>query len=78
MEPARFVGPVYSGTSGECEASNQHRQKRLRRPAEQGGAVSIRSSLALAAIALFVIAVPGVAADKPTDPQIAHIAYTAG
>lgn len=40
--------------------------------------MSIRSSLAFAALGLFVVAAPGAAADKPTDPQIAHIAYTAG
>src|SRR5215472_19183200 len=41
----------------------------------------IRWSAAIATIALFVSPgyVQGVgAADKPTDPQIAHIAYTAG
>ena len=32
----------------------------------------------LAAAALFVLAAPAAAADAPTDPQIAHIAYTAG
>lgn len=38
----------------------------------------IRSTAALAALGLFgALAIAG-AADKPTDPQIAHIAYTAG
>lgn len=32
----------------------------------------------LSAAALLVTATPAVAADAPTDPQIAHIAYTAG
>ncbi len=32
----------------------------------------------LAAIVLFASAAGAYAADKPTDPQIAHIAYTAG
>ena len=32
----------------------------------------------LGAAGLFVFAAPAVAADAPTDPQIAHIAYTAG
>jgi putative membrane protein len=40
--------------------------------------MSIRSSLGFAALGLFVVAAPGIAADKPTDPQIAHIAYTTG
>src|SRR6185437_5194936 len=31
-----------------------------------------------AAVALAISSSPGFAADKPTDPQIAHIAYTAG
>lgn len=31
-----------------------------------------------AAVALAVFSSPGFAADKPSDPQIAHIAYTAG
>jgi putative membrane protein len=34
--------------------------------------------LALFGAAALVLAVPAVAADAPTDPQIAHIAYTAG
>ena len=32
----------------------------------------------LGAAALLVLAAPAAAADAPTDPQIAHIAYTAG
>lgn len=32
----------------------------------------------ISAAALFVAATPALAADGPTDPQIAHIAYTAG
>lgn len=32
----------------------------------------------LSAAALLVLATPAAAADAPTDPQIAHIAYTAG
>ncbi|MER9676211.1 DUF4142 domain-containing protein [Mesorhizobium sp. M0208] len=38
----------------------------------------IRSTMALAAIFLLGAAPSSQAADKPTDPQIAHIAYTAG
>jgi putative membrane protein len=38
----------------------------------------IRSMAALAALCLFVAAPAAQSADKPTDPQIAHIAYTAG
>jgi putative membrane protein len=38
----------------------------------------IRSTAVLAAICLFVAAPGAGAADKPSDPQIAHIAYTAG
>lgn len=38
----------------------------------------IRSTTALAALLLFAATPPAGAADKPTDPQIAHIAYTAG
>ena len=37
-----------------------------------------RSIAALAALRVFAIAPIAQAADKPTDPQIAHIAYTAG
>lgn len=38
-----------------------------------------RALIALAAIGIaFAGALPASAADKPTDPQIAHIAYTAG
>jgi putative membrane protein len=35
-------------------------------------------SSCLAAYAIAMLAIPGFAADKPSDPQIAHIAYTAG
>ncbi|WP_341878506.1 DUF4142 domain-containing protein (plasmid) [Aminobacter sp. P9b] len=38
----------------------------------------IRSTAALAALSLLLAAPLASAADKPTDPQIAHIAYTAG
>lgn len=38
----------------------------------------IRSTVALAALFLLGVAPLAQAADKPTDPQIAHIAYTAG
>ncbi len=38
----------------------------------------IRSTTALAALLLFAATPLARAADKPTDPQIAHIAYTAG
>ncbi|MEO5760573.1 MAG: DUF4142 domain-containing protein [Mesorhizobium sp.] len=38
----------------------------------------IRSTATLAALFLFDAAPQVQAADKPTDPQIAHIAYTAG
>ncbi|TGV23935.1 DUF4142 domain-containing protein [Mesorhizobium sp. M4B.F.Ca.ET.143.01.1.1] len=37
-----------------------------------------RSSVALAALLMLGAAPLAQAADKPTDPQIAHIAYTAG
>ena len=40
--------------------------------------MDIRSIAALAALCLLVAAPFAQAADKPTDPQIAHIAYTAG
>ncbi len=35
-------------------------------------------STMFATVALLGLAVPAAAADAPTDPQIAHIAYTAG
>ena len=38
----------------------------------------IRYTAALAALLLLGTAPLAQAADKPTDPQIAHIAYTAG
>ncbi len=38
----------------------------------------IRSTTALATLLLFAATPLARAADKPTDPQIAHIAYTAG
>ena len=38
----------------------------------------LRKSAMLGAAALLLLATPAVAADAPTDPQIAHIAYTAG
>jgi putative membrane protein len=37
-----------------------------------------KTSMLGAAAALLVLAAPAAAADAPTDPQIAHIAYTAG
>jgi putative membrane protein len=37
-----------------------------------------RSIAAVAGLALFYGVAPAAAADKPSDPQIAHIAYTAG
>ncbi|RUV37080.1 DUF4142 domain-containing protein, partial [Mesorhizobium sp. M7A.F.Ca.MR.228.00.0.0] len=40
--------------------------------------MSIRHTAALAALLLLGTAPFAQAADKPTDPQIAHIAYTAG
>ncbi|RUU52915.1 DUF4142 domain-containing protein, partial [Mesorhizobium sp. M7A.T.Ca.TU.009.01.1.1] len=40
--------------------------------------MSIRHTAALAAMLLLGTAAFAQAADKPTDPQIAHIAYTAG
>ena len=33
---------------------------------------------ALFSAAIFALATPALAANAPTDPQIAHIAYTAG
>lgn len=38
----------------------------------------MKFTLALFSAAAIVAAVPAAAADAPTDPQIAHIAYTAG
>ena len=38
----------------------------------------LQSAVAAAAVALAAFSSPGFAADKPSDPQIAHIAYTAG
>ncbi|RUV15332.1 DUF4142 domain-containing protein, partial [Mesorhizobium sp. M5C.F.Ca.IN.020.32.2.1] len=38
----------------------------------------IRSTTALAALFLLSTATLAQASDKPSDPQIAHIAYTAG
>lgn len=38
----------------------------------------IRSTTALAALFLLSAATSAQASDKPSDPQIAHIAYTAG
>lgn len=43
----------------------------------QGMTIMLRYTL-LTAAALAFAATPAVAADAPTDPQIAHIAYTAG
>jgi putative membrane protein len=40
--------------------------------------MAIRLTAVLAASCLFLASLPAFAADKPTDPQIAHIAYTAG
>ncbi|WP_018238237.1 DUF4142 domain-containing protein [Ensifer sp. BR816] len=40
--------------------------------------MTIRLTTAAAAIALIFTANGALGADKPTDPQIAHIAYTAG
>ncbi|ASY59416.1 DUF4142 domain-containing protein [Sinorhizobium sp. CCBAU 05631] len=40
--------------------------------------MTIRLTTAAAAIALIFAANGALGADKPTDPQIAHIAYTAG
>ena len=37
-----------------------------------------KTSMLGGAAALLVLAAPAAAADAPTDPQIAHIAYTAG
>ncbi|HKP34211.1 MAG TPA: DUF4142 domain-containing protein, partial [Sphingomicrobium sp.] len=42
------------------------------------GMFMLRKSAMLGAAALLLLATPAVAADAPTDPQIAHIAYTAG
>jgi putative membrane protein len=36
------------------------------------------SKIALLGVAALLVAAPAAAADAPTDPQIAHIAYTAG
>ena len=38
----------------------------------------MKLSLALLSAAAMLTAAPAIAADGPTDPQIAHIAYTAG
>jgi len=38
----------------------------------------MKSSFALVAAVALLGATPAIAADAPTDPQIAHIAYTAG
>lgn len=40
--------------------------------------MAIRLTAVLAASCLFLAGLPAQAAEKPTDPQIAHIAYTAG
>ena len=40
--------------------------------------MAIRMTAVLAASCLFLAGLPAKAAEKPTDPQIAHIAYTAG
>jgi len=40
--------------------------------------MAIRLTAVLAASCLFLAGLPAWAAEKPTDPQIAHIAYTAG
>ncbi|NRP20778.1 hypothetical protein LPJGGPFB_04037 [Ensifer adhaerens] len=40
--------------------------------------MNIRPMTALATLCLLALAHPATAADKPSDPQIAHIAYTAG
>jgi putative membrane protein len=55
--------------------SNQH----IRGVATEGDkAMAIRMTAVLAASCLFLAGLPAWAAGKPTDPQIAHIAYTAG
>jgi putative membrane protein len=40
--------------------------------------MTMKLSLALLSAAAMLTAAPAIAADGPTDPQIAHIAYTAG
>ena len=40
--------------------------------------MNIRSTTTLVSLCLLALATPAQTADKPTDPQIAHIAYTAG
>src|SRR4051794_11019058 len=40
--------------------------------------MTMKPSLALLSAAAMLTAAPAMAADGPTDPQIAHIAYTAG
>src|SRR5690606_34164347 len=40
--------------------------------------MSARIGMALAALAFVMAAAPAQSQDAPTDPQIAHIAYTAG
>lgn len=40
--------------------------------------MNIRSTTALVSLCLLALAPLAQAADRPTDPQIAHIAYTAG
>lgn len=40
--------------------------------------MNIRPMTALATLCLLALTTPALTADKPTDPQIAHIAYTAG
>ncbi|WP_457579947.1 DUF4142 domain-containing protein [Ensifer canadensis] len=40
--------------------------------------MNIRPMTALVTLCLLGLVTPALAADKPTDPQIAHIAYTAG
>ncbi|KQW62079.1 hypothetical protein ASD02_20790 [Ensifer sp. Root1252] len=40
--------------------------------------MNIRPMTALVTLCLLGLVIPAQAADKPTDPQIAHIAYTAG
>jgi putative membrane protein len=42
------------------------------------GMLMMLKSTMFATVALLGLAVPAAAADAPTDPQIAHIAYTAG
>src|SRR5207237_1971725 len=73
---ASLSGHLDAGTSGALAASKGQVPNRVPNVSQGDDPMNFKSALFGAAI--FALATPGVAATAPTDPQIAHIAYTAG